>query len=66
MAYVPYQVPKDVDEQIKARQMRLAAERGVKLTHVSKSGDVLRSLLALAEAAEALGIRPAQHQQTEA
>jgi len=58
MAYVPYQVHKDVDEMIKERQRRLAAERGVKLTHVSKSGDVLRELLALATAAEQLGIQP--------
>lgn len=62
MAYVPYQVPGDVDEQIKARQRRIAERRGVKLTMVSKSGDVLRELLELAHAAEQLNITASSKQ----
>jgi len=61
MGYVPYQVPQDVDEQIRRHQARIAQKRGVRLTLVSKSGDVLRDLLAIADAAEAMGITPDHH-----
>ncbi len=64
--YVPYQVPGDVDELIARDQQRLAVERGVKLTKVSKSGDVLREWAAIVEAARSLGIVPARTDQAQA
>lgn len=65
MTYIPYQVPPDVDAKIQARRLHIAERRGVKPTKVSKSGDVLRELLAIAEAAELLGIRPIQQGQSD-
>lgn len=56
--YVPYQTPGDVDERILAFQERLARQRGLPLTKVSKSGDVMRYVLDLAELAESMGIQP--------
>ncbi len=53
--YVPYQVPADVDQRVQMYRERIAAKRGVSITKVSKSGDVLRALLAVAESAEQLG-----------
>ena len=53
--YVPYQVPADVDQRVQMYRERIAANRGVSITKVSKSGDVLRALLAMAESAEQLG-----------
>ena len=38
---------------------RIAANRGVSITKVSKSGDVLRALLAMAESRKMLGVLPA-------
>ena len=58
--YVNYMVPPDVDARIQARRARIAERRGIRLTKVTKSGDVLRELLAIAEAAELLGIRPVE------
>ncbi len=66
MTFVAYKVPPEVDERIQKRRELIAARRGVKLTKVTKSGDVLRELLAIAEAAEVLGIRPVMPQQPEA
>lgn len=60
--YVPYQVPDDVDERVKRFQQRIAAKRGVEVHRVSKSGDALRYVLAMAEAAEQLHIVPVQAQ----
>ena len=57
--YVPYQVPADVDQRVQMFRERIAANRGVSITKVSKSGDVLRALLAMAESAEMLGVLPA-------
>ena len=54
--YVPYQVPADVDQRVQMLRERIAANRGVSITKVSKSGDVLRALLAMAESAEQLGV----------
>ncbi len=48
---------------IQRADVSIAERRGVKPTKVSKSGDVLRELLAIAEAAELLGIRPIQQGQ---
>ena len=56
--YVPYQVPADVDQRVQMFRERIAAKRGVSITKVSKSGDVLRALLAMAESAEMLGVLP--------
>ena len=53
--YVPYQVPADVDQRVQMYRERIAAKRGVSITKVSKAGDVLRALLAVAESAEQLG-----------
>lgn len=58
--YVNYMVPPDVDARIQARRIRIAERRGVRLTKVTKSGDVMRELLAIADAAELLGIRPVE------
>ena len=55
-SYVPYQVPADVDQRLQLFRARIAAKRGVSITKVSKSGDVLRALLAMAESAEQLGV----------
>ena len=56
--YVQYQVPHDVDRRLREYQARIAANRGVSITKVSRSGDVLRALLAIAESAEQLGVLP--------
>ena len=53
--YVPYQVPADVDQRVQMYRECIAAKRGVSITKVSKAGDVLRALLAVAESAEQLG-----------
>jgi hypothetical protein len=52
--YVPYQVPADVDQRLRVYRDRIAAKRGVAVTKVSVSGDTLRALLAVVEAAEQL------------
>jgi hypothetical protein len=56
--YVPYQVPPDVDQRVTELQRQLAAARGVEQHRVSKSGDVLRHLFAIADAAEQMNIKP--------
>ena len=60
--YVPWQTPRQNDERVQAIRERLAAQRGVPVTKVSKSGDVLAYLLDMTEAAEALNIQPATQQ----
>ena len=57
--YVPWQTPRQNDERVQAIRERLAAQRGVPVTKVSKSGDVLAYLLDMTEAAELLNIQPA-------
>jgi len=51
--YVPWQTPRQNDVRVQAIRERLAAQRGVPVTKISKSGDVLAYLLDIAEAAEA-------------
>jgi len=58
--YVPWQTPKENDARVQAIRERLAARRGVPVTKVSKSGDVLAYLLDMTEAAELLNIQPVQ------
>ena len=58
-SYVPYQVPRDVDERLRLLQERIAARRGVSVTKVSRSGETLRVLLAMADAAEPFATLPA-------
>jgi hypothetical protein len=55
MGYVPYQVPAEVDEWIVRRAERLNAQRDERVTKVS----VLREMVAIVEAAEAMGVKPA-------
>ena len=50
--YVPWQTPRQNDVRVQAIRERLAAQRGVPVTKISKSGDVLAYLLDIAEAAE--------------
>lgn len=59
LSMVTYTVPQDVDQRILEWRERLAARRGVEAREISKAGETLRELLALAEAAELLGIQPA-------
>ncbi len=61
--YVPWQTPRQNDERVQAIRERLAAQRGVPVTKVSKSGDVLAYLLDMTEAAELLNIQPARQAQ---
>jgi predicted O-methyltransferase YrrM len=61
--YVPWQTPRQNDERVQAIRERLAAQRGVPVTKVSKSGDVLAYLLDMTEAAELLNIQPAAQAQ---
>lgn len=63
--FVVYRVPPDVHQRIVAHQQQIAAERGVKLTQVTRAGDTLRYVLALADAAEALNVKPAQPEQAQ-
>jgi predicted O-methyltransferase YrrM len=56
--YVPWQTPRQNDDRVQAIRERLAAQRGVPVTKVSKSGDVLAYLLDMTEAAELLNIQP--------
>ena len=51
MEYVAYKVPADVDALIYRHQVRIAKQRGVKLSKVTKAGDVLREWARLAEVA---------------
>ena len=60
--YVPWQTPRQNDERVQAIRERLAVRRGVPVTKVSKSGDVLAYLLDMTEAAEALNIQPVTQQ----
>ena len=60
--YVPWQTPRQNDERVQVIRERLAAQRGVPVTKVSKSGDVLAYLLDMTDAAEALNIQPATQQ----
>ncbi len=60
--YVPWQTPRENDERVQAIRERLAARRGVPVTKISKSGDVLAYLLDMTEAAEALNIQPVTQQ----
>jgi len=60
---VPYQVPADVDQRLEAIRQRIAAVRGVPAHRVTKSGETMRYVLAMAEAAEQLHIKPAQTQE---
>lgn len=57
--FVVYRVPADVHQRIVERQRQIAAMRGVELTKVTRSGDALRYVLALADAADALNVKPA-------
>ena len=61
--YVSWQTPRQNDERVRAIRERLAAQRGVPVTKVSKSGDVLAYLLDMTEAAELLNIQPAAQAQ---
>lgn len=61
--YVPWQTPRQNDERVQVIRERLAAQRGVPVTKVSKSGDVLAYLLDMTEAAELLNIQPAAQAQ---
>ena len=54
-SFVTYAIPLDVDVRLQTFRARIAANRGVEITKVSKSGDTLRALLAVVEAAEQLG-----------
>ena len=56
--YFQWQVPEPNETRVRAIQERLAARRGVPVTKVSKSGDVLAYLLDMTEAAEALNVVP--------
>ena len=58
-----YKVPADVHQRVLARQQQIAAMRGVELTKVTRAGDALRYVLDMAEAAEALGVKPAAQAQ---
>jgi hypothetical protein len=58
-AKVPYQLDVEVDTWFRARAERLASERGVKEV---KLAQVLREIPAIVDAAEQLGIKPAQLQ----
>jgi hypothetical protein len=62
MGYVPYQVPQEVDEWIVRRAERLNAQRGERVTKAM----VLREVVAIVEAAEALGVKPASPTQVPA
>ncbi len=55
---VPYQVPADVDQRLEAIRQRIAAVRGVPVHRVTKSGETMRYVLAMAEAAEQLHVKP--------
>lgn len=56
--YVHWLTPDKNDERVQAIRERLAAQRGVPVTKISKSGDVLAYLLDMTEAAELLNIQP--------
>lgn len=56
--YVPAQLPGDVDERLLAIRRMLAQRHGLPETKVSKTGDVMRYVLDMADAAELLGIKP--------
>lgn len=56
-AKVPYQLDVEVDAWLRERAARLAAERNVDEV---KLAQVMRELPAIVDAAEALGIKPAQ------
>lgn len=60
--YVAALLPGDVDARLLAIRTMLAERAGVPETKVSKTGDTLRYVLDMADAAEKLGIRPAQAQ----
>jgi energy-converting hydrogenase Eha subunit H len=61
--YVPAQLPGDVDERLLAIRRMLALRQGLPETKVSKTGDVMRYVLDMADAAEALGVKPAAQAQ---
>lgn len=54
-SFITYSVPADVDERVQKFRVRIAAKRGVPVSKVSVSGDTLRALLAVVEAADQLG-----------
>lgn len=56
MAFVPWQVPQDVDAEVKDLALEL---NSVGDTRYSKSGDTLRYLLKVQRIARAAGITPA-------
>lgn len=60
--YVPAQLPGDVDERLLAIRKMLAQRHGLPETKVSKTGDVMRYVLDMADAAERMGIQPAANQ----
>lgn len=55
MAYVPYQIPQEIDDWIAARAEKLTDERGKRVAKLA----VLREMLALVEAVEALPVNGA-------
>lgn len=55
--YRNWMVPADVDQRVISYQQRICDERNLKPTEFSKSGDAMRELLSLAEAAQRLGLR---------
>jgi len=55
--YATYQVPQDVDKRVVAYQRRVCDERALTPKQFSKAGDAMREILALAEAAQRLGLR---------
>lgn len=59
ISIVTYGVPNDVDADVLEWRQALAAERGVQVDKVSKSGETLRDIIAHARAARSLGIKPA-------
>jgi hypothetical protein len=56
--YVPAQLPGDVDARLLAVQRMLAQRYSLPETKVSKTGDVLRYVLDMADIAESMGIQP--------
>lgn len=62
-AKVPYQLDVEVDTWLRERAARLAAERNVDEV---KLAQVLREIPAIIDAAEALGVKPAQLQPEQA
>ena len=58
--YVPAQLPGDVDARLLTIRRMLAERHGLPETKVSKTGDVMRYVLDMADIAESMGIQPQQ------